>query len=120
MNETTKKMLAELDAAILECLWVPNESLPEGFQDNREGGKTLKRLHKQLQPEQEVDPRQAHVVISNGQIKYGNQERIDVLNKYQADVEAGREIEYDVNEYKLHKNLMAFCSAMNVDLEPEE
>ena len=30
--------------------------------------------------------------------------------------EAGEEIEYDVNDYKLHRNMMAFCSAMNIDL----
>ena len=47
MNETTKKMLAELDAAIEECLWIPNEHLPEEFHDDREGGKTLKRLNEQ-------------------------------------------------------------------------
>ncbi len=47
MNKTTEQMFAELDAAIMECLWVPNEVLPEAYHDDREGGKTLKRLNEQ-------------------------------------------------------------------------
>jgi hypothetical protein len=42
MNETTKKMLAELDAAIMECLWIPNEHLPESYHDSREGATVVK------------------------------------------------------------------------------
>jgi hypothetical protein len=116
MRKTTEEMFAELDAAIMECIWVPNKELPEAYHDDREGGRTLSRLQEQLEEAKEIDPRQETVVVSHGEIISGNQERIDILNKYQANVEAGEEIEYDVNDYKLHRNMMAFCSAMNIDL----
>ena len=33
--------------AELESIWIPNDMLPEAYQDNREGGKSLERLEKQ-------------------------------------------------------------------------
>ena len=84
MNETTKKMLAELDAAIMECLWIPNEHLPEEFHDDREGGRTLKRIDRQVKESiVEVDPRE-----EKGEL------RTAIIDSYAADVAAGREIGY--------------------------
>ena len=116
MNDKTKQMLADLETATMEAIWIPNDLLPERYNDDREGGRTLARLQEQLEEPKEIDPRQETVVVSHGEIISGNQERIDILNKYQANVQAGEEIEYDVNDYKLHRNMMAFCSAMNIDL----
>ena len=64
MNETTKKMLAELDDAIMECFWIPNEHLPEEFHDDREGGRTLKRLNRQVK-ESVVDVERVISHVSN-------------------------------------------------------
>ena len=97
-NEMTKnfeQLKADLDAAILECLWVPNDILPERYHDNREGGSTLERVehiyHKEVAPILDIDTREKSVVISDGVIQHGSQERIDILNKYREDVDAGRE-----------------------------
>ena len=33
MNDKTKQMLADLEAATMEALWIPNEILPERYHD---------------------------------------------------------------------------------------
>jgi len=107
MNETTKKMLAELDAAIMECLWIPNEHLPEEFHDDREGGRTLKRIDRQVKESiVEVDPRE-----EKGEL------RTAIIDSYAADVAAGREIEYKENNQKLYRNQQVFAEIMDVDLD---
>ena len=107
MNETTKKMLAELDSAIMECLWVPNEHLPESYHDNREGGRTLKRLNRQIEESVvDVDPREV-----KGEIRTG------IIQSYADDVAAGREIAYKENDAKLYKNMQVFAEIMDVDLD---
>ena len=83
-------MLAELDAAIMECLWIPNEHLPEEFHDDREGGRTLKRIDRQVKESiVEVDPRE-----EKGEL------RTAIIDSYAADVAAGREIGYKENNQK--------------------
>jgi len=106
--------------AELECIWVPNAVLPESYRDEREGGRTLARLQKQIKTQPEIDPREANVVISDGKIQYGNQERIDILNRYRANVEAGEDIQYEENDYRLYRNQQAFAEAMGLELEEEE
>ena len=107
MNETTKKMLAELDAAIMECIWIPNEHLPEEFHDDREGGRTLKRIDRQVKESiVEVDPRE-----EKGEL------RTAIIDSYAADVAAGREIGYKENDQKLYKNQQVFAEIMDIDLD---
>ncbi len=107
MNETTKKMFAELDAAIMECLWIPNEHLPESYHDNREGGRTLKRINRHVEESViEVDPRE-----EKGEL------RTAIIDSYAADVAAGREIQYKENDAKLYKNMQVFAEIMDVDLD---
>ena len=107
MNETTKKMFAELDAAIMECLWIPNEHLPESYHDNREGGRTLKRINRHVEESViEVDPRE-----EKGEL------RTAIIDSYAADVAPGREIQYKENDAKLYKNMQVFAEIMDVDLD---
>ena len=107
MNETTKKMLAELDAAIMECLWIPNEHLPKEFHDDREGGRTLKRIDRQVKESiVEVDPRE-----EKGEL------RTAIIDSYAADVAAGREIGYKENNQKLYRNQQVFAEIMDMDLD---
>ena len=107
MNETTKKMFAELDAAIMECLWIPNEHLPESYHDNREGGRTLKRINRHVEESViEVDPRE-----EKGEL------RTAIIDSYAADVAAGREIQYKENDAKLYKNMQVFAEIMDVALD---
>ena len=124
MSKTVEQRLAELDAAILAGIWVPNNLIPERYHDNREGGSTLERVmriyNKEVSPVINADPREKSVVISNGVIQHGSQERIDILNKYRDDIDAGREIEYNVNEDKLYRNQQAMASAIGLEWENEE
>ena len=107
MNEKTQKMIAELEAATLECFWIPNEYLPESYHDNREGGRSLKRLNRQIEESgAEVDPREV-----KGDIRTG------IIQSYADDVAAGREIEYKENDAKLYKNMQVFAEIMDVDLD---
>jgi len=124
MTKNFEQLKTELDQAILEGIWVPNDLLPERYHDNREGGSTLERVeriyNKEVAPHLNIDPREKSVVISDGVIQHGSQERIDILNQYQNDVDNGRDIEYNVNESKLYRNEMAMASAMGLDVEDNE
>ena len=105
-------------AAELGSVWVPNNMLPESYHDEREGGRSLDRLQEQVQQEQvEVDAREQSVVISHGKIIHGNQERIDILDQYQNDIDNENEIDYNINEYRLYRNEQAFASAIELELE---
>ena len=121
MSKTIEQLTAELDAAILECIWVPNDQLPERYHDDREGGSTLERVEriyqKEVEPVINADPRERSVVISDGEIQHGSQERIDVLNRYRDAVANGEEDFYEVNEDRLYRNQQAFAKAMNLELE---
>jgi len=124
MTKNFEQLKAEMDAAILEGIWVPNEMLPERYHDNREGGSTLERIeriyNKEVAPLLNVDPREKSVVISDGVIQHGSQERIDVLNRYRDAVENEQEDFYEVNEDRLYRNQQAFASAMELNLEEDE
>ncbi len=124
MSETTKEWFSELDEAIMGSIWVPNEQLPERYHDNREGGTTLERVERiyknEVEPVVNADPRERSVVISDGEIQHGSQERIDVLNRYREAVANEQEDFYEVNEHRLYRNQQAFASAMDLPMEGEE
>jgi hypothetical protein len=96
--------------AELESIWIPNDMLPEAYQDNREGGKSLERLEKQSAEEEkkrtaeETDTREKSVIIHDGKIMSDNPSRLAVLDRYQAGVVDEREIQYETNEDKLYRN----------------
>ena len=124
MTKNFEQLKMEMDAAILEGIWVPNDLLPERYHDNREGGSTLERVeriyNKEVAPLLNADPREKSVVISDGVIQHGNQERIDVLNRYRDAVENEQEDYHEVNEDRLYRNQQAFASAMELNLEEDE
>ena len=110
-------------AAELECVWVPNEMLPERYHDNREGGSTLKRTSeiydKEITPKVK-DMRGESVVIQDGKIMSDNPERLAVLNRYRDSVGTESPVSYETNEHKLYRNQQAFASAIGLDLEEKE
>jgi hypothetical protein len=123
MTKNFEQLKVEMDAAILEGIWVPNDLLPERYHDNREGGSTLARIeriyNKEVAPV-DVDPREKSVVISNGVIQHGSQERVDILNRYREAVTAEQEIPYEVNEDRLYRNQQTVADAMGLDLEMDD
>ena len=118
-----EELKANLEAATLEAIWVPNELLPERYHENREGGSTLKRINRIYDAEvvpKVKDPRGESVVISDGVIMSDNPERLAILNRYREAVETETEIPYQINEHKLYRNEQAFAVAMELELEEEE
>ena len=118
-----EELKANLEAAILEAIWVPNELLPERYHENREGGSTLKRINRIYDAEvvpKVKDPRGESVVISDGVVMSDNPERLAILNQYRDAAEAEKEIPYQINEHKLYRNEQAFAVAMELELEEEE
>lgn len=118
-----EELKANLEAAILEAIWVPNELLPERYHENREGGSTLKRINRIYDAEvvpKVKDPRGESVVISDGVVMSDNPERLAILNRYRDAAEAEKEIPYQINEHKLYRNQQAFAVAMELELEEEE
>ena len=125
MNYESKfeELKANLEAAILEAIWVPNELLPERYHENREGGSTLKRINRIYDAEvvpKVKDPRGESVVISDGVVMSDNPERLAILDRYRDAAEAEKEIPYQINEHKLYRNEQAFAVAMELELEEEE
>tara|TARA_R110000744_G_scaffold86062_1_gene168263 strand:- start:361 stop:759 length:399 start_codon:yes stop_codon:yes gene_type:complete len=112
--------------AELESIWIPNDMLPEAYQDNREGGKSLERLEKQSAEEEkkrtaeETDTREKSVIIHDGKIMSDNPSRLAVLDRYQAGVADEREIQYETNEDKLYRNQLTFAAAIGLDLTEDE
>jgi len=104
--------------AELESIWIPNDMLPEAYQDNREGGKSLERLEKQSA--EETDTREKSVIIHDGKIMSDNPSRLAVLDRYQAGVADEREIQYETNEDKLYRNQLTFAAAIGLDLTEDE
>tara|TARA_Y100000361_G_C11098282_1_gene310398 strand:- start:568 stop:918 length:351 start_codon:yes stop_codon:yes gene_type:complete len=102
MNKTTEQMFAELDAAIAECIWVPNDLLPERYQDNREGGSNLDRVERIYEAEVLPD-------LEYQQMKAEKQKRVE---KYAAEYAETGKFTYDVDEDRQYKNEQSFCSGL--------
>jgi|TARA_R110002020_G_scaffold36016_2_gene108347 hypothetical protein len=133
MTKNFEQLKKQMDAAVAECIWVPNDLLPERYHDNREGGSTLERVERiynnEVAPLLNIDPREKSVVFHNGEIHSGSQERIDILNRYRDAVEAdyanfpdsaGEEDFYVENEDKLYRNQQAFAVAIGLEIDNEE
>tara|TARA_R110002110_G_scaffold264374_1_gene480107 strand:+ start:488 stop:835 length:348 start_codon:yes stop_codon:yes gene_type:complete len=102
MNDKTKQMLADLEAATMEAIWVPNELLPERYHDNREGGRTLKRIEDVY--ENEVEP-----ALEHQRVKAAKAER---LAKYAAEYAETGKFTYDVDVDLQYKNEQSFCDGL--------
>ena len=102
MTKNFEQLKAQMDAAVAECVWVPNDLLPERYQDNREGGSTLERLDRIYNAE----------VLPNLEYQQMKAEKAERLEKYAAQYEAEGKFDYDVNEHKLYHNEQSFCSGL--------
>ena len=99
-NTIGGQLLEQLRQDIVNCIEVPNDMLPEEYHNNRDGVRTLAELDSMYQESNE--PSQ-HVLD-----KAAKAERCE---KYRQQWEANGSIEYDVDEYRLHKNELAFVEA---------
>ena len=102
MNDKTKQMLADLEAATMEAIWIPNDLLPERYHDDREGGRTLERIQDVY--ENEVEPN-----LEYQRIQAAKAERVA---KYAAEYAERGEFEYDVDADRQYKNEQSFCDGL--------
>ena len=102
MNDKTKQMLADLETATMECLWIPNDLLPERYHDDREGGRTLDRIQEVY--EREVEPNLEYQRI---QAEKGTR-----VAKYASEYAERGEFDYDVDPDMQYKNEQSFCNGL--------
>ena len=102
MNDKTKQMLADLEAATMEAIWIPNDLLPERYHDDREGGRTLERIQDVY--ESEVEPNLEYQRIQA--------EKAKRVAKYAAEYAERGEFEYDVDVDRQYKNEQSFCDGL--------
>jgi hypothetical protein len=96
------ELKANLEAAMEEAIWVPNELLPERYQDNREGGSTIKRMNKIYDAE----------ILPNIEFQQMQAEKAERLEKYAAEYDEHGTITYDVNEHRQYNNEQSFCDGL--------
>jgi hypothetical protein len=103
MNNETTKLFAQLDAAIAECIVIPNEWLPEAIHDNTRGGRTLARLEQICD---ERDGMTAH--------KKRKATKAENIANYRKQFEENGEFEYNghVDEIALYNNQVAMVKGM--------
>ena len=82
-SKTAKQLFAEFDKAIAECLVVPNDILPEAYQDTRSDGATLASIQKKLDYLDGVSDAEAEQYEKDRRIK-----------AYREAIDKGQEIEY--------------------------
>ena len=102
MNDKTKQMLADLETATMEAIWIPNELMPERYQDDREGGRTLDRIQEVY--EREVEPNLEYQRIQA--------EKAKRVAKYAAEYAERGEFDYDVDPDMQYKNEQSFCNGL--------
>ena len=124
--KTINQLLNDLREATLDCFWVPNtvtldgetiNVLPQRYQDDREGGRTLRRCEEFYTDN--VAPKLSQHEIDKAE----KARRADV---YRTQLESGIEIEYQEDEDRLYRNQVAFvggmvsCGMLDEDLDEAE
>ena len=97
-NTVGGKLVAQLRRATMEMIEVPNHMLPEEYQNKRDGGRSLAELDAMMQP--------VYDGPSDHQIEKA--EKAQRVEKYRQQWEENETLEYDVDEYKLHRFETAF------------
>ena len=102
MTKNIEQLKAELEAATMEAIWIPNDLLPERYQDDREGGRTLDRIQEVY--EREVEPNLEYQRIQA--------EKVKRVAKYAAEYAERGEFDYDVDPDMQYKNEQSFCNGL--------
>ena len=102
MTKNIEQLKAELEAATMEAIWIPHDLLPERYQDDREGGRTLDRIQEVY--EREVEPNLEYQRIQA--------EKAKRVAKYAAEYAERGEFDYDVDPDMQYKNEQSFCNGL--------
>ena len=119
--KSVEEMLKELEVAVLECIVVPNDMLPESFHDDVRGGRSLARLDEMC--EDIADGETAHQKAKAAKArnveklrKQVEEKSIFTTHKGGTDfVDLSGELDYSDNEadeIQLHKNMLALVGGM--------
>ena len=119
--KSVEEMLKELEVAVLECIVVPNDMLPESFHDDVRGGRTLARLDEMC--EDIADGETAHQKAKAAKArnveklrKQVEEKSIFTTHKGGTDfVDLSEGLDYSDNEadeIQLHKNMLALVGGM--------
>ena len=119
--KTVEEMLKELEVAVMECIVVPNDMLPESFHDDVRGGRTLARLDEMC--EDIADGETAHQKAKAAKArnveklrKQVEEKSIFTTHKGGTDfVDLSEGLDYSDNEadeIQLHKNMLALVGGM--------
>lgn len=100
-------VLKNLENAVIECLVVPNELLPESYQGKR-SHRSLKSVVKEAQ-------KRGVLESEHKKLKRLKAEKIALYRE----CENGLEIEWQTDDNKLYKNQMCFAQLMELDLDEE-
>jgi hypothetical protein len=95
------QLLAKVRLEIMEVLEPQNCMLPERFQNKRDGGRSLAELETMMKVE---EPK-----LSDHEIEKA--EKAKRVEKYRQQWEENETLEYDVDDYKLHRFELAFVKA---------
>ena len=101
-------VLKNLENAVIECLVVPNELLPESYQG--------KRSHRSLESVEKEAQKRGVLESEHKKLKRLKAEKIAL---YRECVENGLEIEWQTDDNKLYKNQMCFAQLMELDLDED-
>ena len=99
-NTVGGKLLAQLRLDIMEVIEVPNSMLPEEYQNHRDGCRTLADLDGMMRK-----------VDTPSQYQLDKAAKAERAEKYRQQWEENESIEYDVDEYRLYRNELAFVNA---------
>ncbi len=106
------EILHKLATAIADTVAIPNSLLPESFQDNVRGGRSLARLNQMCD---EKEQQTAHQNLK--------QIRAENIEKYRQQFVENGEIEYNGHrdELQLYRNEQAFCNACPaIDIDKDD
>ena len=105
------ELLKKAEKVIQQCLFVPNELLPEEYHNKKTGYVSLAKLEKKC------DKRDG--ITDHQKLKA---EKLRCVGLYREQMQSNDEIEYvDINEHKLYTNQMNFAKyCPQIDLEEKE
>jgi len=109
-NTVGGKLFKELESALRDCIVVPNHMLPVEFHDKVREGRTLARLEKMC----------AENNRETSKFRELKDIRAENVENYRIQFEENESFEYNghVDEWQLHRNEMAFCTACpDIELE---
>ena len=102
MTKNIEQLKAELEAATMEAIWIPNDLLPERYQDDRGGGRALDRIQEGYEREVERDLEYQRIQA----------EKAKRVAKYAAEYAERGEFDYDVDPDMQYKNEQSFCNGL--------